>query len=77
MLLQHIYFFFVFQGIPLNRNRHVIREGNKITLLDLRHSDSGLYTCVASNEEGDGQSNAINLNIQRKSIINPFMPNDS
>ena len=48
------------QGRRLDIN-HKILKMNNVTA-DL----SGLYNCVASNEEGDGQSNAVNLNVQCK-----------
>ncbi|XP_064091086.1 hemicentin-2-like isoform X2 [Macrobrachium nipponense] len=53
---------FMFNGRPLHR-QNVITKGWSLTLLELRHQDSGLYTCLASNTEGDGESNAVALHI--------------
>ncbi|XP_071540781.1 uncharacterized protein [Panulirus ornatus] len=55
-------FTFLFNGRPLHR-ANVVRSGRSLTLLQLSHRDAGLYTCVASNPEGDGQSNAVTLHI--------------
>ncbi|KAK7049776.1 hypothetical protein SK128_022292, partial [Halocaridina rubra] len=51
---------FMFNGRHLDRP-NVMASGWSITLLELQHQDSGLYTCLASNSEGDGQSNAVGL----------------
>ncbi|XP_069971566.1 protein turtle homolog B [Penaeus vannamei] len=56
---------FMFNGRPLRRES-VVKSGlteSSITLLQLTHKDAGLYTCLASNPEGDGQSNAVALHI--------------
>ncbi|XP_071546854.1 uncharacterized protein [Panulirus ornatus] len=53
---------FMFNGRPLTRTDVVQSEWN-LTLFNLGHKDVGLYTCVASNLEGDGQSNALALHI--------------
>ncbi|XP_068205345.1 B-cell receptor CD22-like [Palaemon carinicauda] len=53
---------FMFNGRPLHR-QNVITKGRSLTLLELQHQDSGLYTCLASNTEGDGESNAVALHI--------------
>lgn len=39
---------------------------SKLQLLNVTSDMRGLYTCVGSNQEGDGQSNALNLNVQCK-----------
>ncbi|KAK8384708.1 hypothetical protein O3P69_014348 [Scylla paramamosain] len=56
-------FTFMFNGRPLNR-ADVVGGGRSLRLLHLTHRDAGLYTCVASNPEGDGQSNAVALHIE-------------
>ncbi|XP_068205341.1 B-cell receptor CD22-like [Palaemon carinicauda] len=53
---------FMFNGRPLHR-QNVITKGRSLALLELQHQDSGLYTCLASNTEGDGESNAVALHI--------------
>lgn len=59
------------QGRPLQRPQ-VISGGKSLKLLHLTHRDAGLYTCVASNPEGDGQSNAVTLKIQCEYIGSSF-----
>ncbi|XP_042214822.1 hemicentin-2-like isoform X1 [Homarus americanus] len=51
---------FMFNGRPLRRPNTVRSDWN-LTLKYLGHKDVGLYTCVASNPEGDGESNAVAL----------------
>ncbi|XP_063884916.1 nascent polypeptide-associated complex subunit alpha, muscle-specific form-like [Scylla paramamosain] len=55
-------FTFLLNGRPLHR-ANVVESGQSLTLLEVTHKDAGLYTCVASNSEGDGQSNAVPLHI--------------
>ncbi|XP_050705461.1 synaptogenesis protein syg-2-like [Eriocheir sinensis] len=53
------------EGRPQQR-ANVVESGQSLTLLEVTHKDAGLYTCVASNSEGDGQSNAVPLHIDCK-----------
>ncbi|XP_071540844.1 uncharacterized protein [Panulirus ornatus] len=55
-------FTFLFNGRPLHR-ANVVESGPSLTLVQLDHRDVGLYTCIASNSAGDGQSNAVALHI--------------
>ncbi|KAK4309947.1 hypothetical protein Pmani_018451 [Petrolisthes manimaculis] len=55
-------FTFLLNGRPLHR-ANVVSSNDSLTLLQLGHRDAGLYTCLASNSEGDGQSNAVPLHI--------------
>ncbi|KAK8400180.1 hypothetical protein O3P69_003105 [Scylla paramamosain] len=54
-------------GRPLRaRERGVRMVDSKLRLLNVTADMRGLYTCVGSNQEGDGQSNALNLNVKCK-----------
>ncbi|XP_042221457.1 uncharacterized protein LOC121865955 [Homarus americanus] len=55
-------FTFLFNGRPLHR-ANIVESKPTLTLLQLDYRDGGLYTCLASNSEGDGQSNAVGLHI--------------
>ena len=36
----------------------------------VKSTDAGLYTCLASNTEGDGHSNAVLLTVSCKIVVN-------
>ncbi|KAF2366114.1 Immunoglobulin-like domain [Trinorchestia longiramus] len=39
-------------------------DSRLLRLRTIQRDKRGLYTCVASNDEGDGQSNAVNINVE-------------
>lgn len=61
------------QGEPLpTASLQTIRGGKSLTLPRLNREDSGLYTCIASNDVGDGQSNAVALHVDCEQYLNYF-----
>lgn len=53
-------------GSPIRDNPRIrfSLDNNKITILDLRGTDSGQYRCVAYNRLGNESSRIASLNIQ-------------
>ncbi|XP_046753588.1 nephrin-like isoform X5 [Diprion similis] len=60
-------------GNPLYHNAAAgtIVSNQSLVLQSVTRSRSGIYTCVGSNREGDGESNALNLDIKFAPVCRP------
>ena len=56
------------QQIHQNVTEGIIIHNHTLVIQNVQRHWAGIYTCVASNDEGDGESNAIALHVRCKSF---------
>lgn len=57
------------QGLPIAHNtKRTIMSSDNLALQAVSRYQAGNYTCVASNVEGDGESNVVELKVMCKLI---------
>lgn len=49
-----------------NAGAGIIVANQSLVLQNVTRARSGIYTCIGSNEEGDGESNTVQLDIKCK-----------
>lgn len=63
----HVLLISVFQGLPIAHNaKRTIMSSDSLALQGVTRYQAGNYTCVASNVEGDGESNVVELKVMCK-----------
>lgn len=64
------FLFVCLQGLPIahNANKRTIMSSDNLALQAVSRYQAGNYTCVASNVEGDGESNVVELKVMCKLI---------
>ncbi|XP_024085174.1 hemicentin-1-like isoform X2 [Cimex lectularius] len=64
-------------GIPVtnNLNGGTILANQSLVLQNVDRARAGLYTCVASNQEGDGESNPLYLDVKFVPVCRPGQAN--
>jgi hypothetical protein len=69
---------FLFQNLPIAHNtKRTIMSSDNLALQTVSRYQAGNYTCVASNVEGDGESNVVELKVMCKYIFTfPFLFSD-
>lgn len=60
----------MFQGKTLfsNAQAGTIVSNQSLVLQSVTRARAGTYTCIGSNQEGDGESNTVDLNVKCKYI---------
>ncbi|XP_055382448.1 uncharacterized protein LOC129612717 [Condylostylus longicornis] len=60
-------------GAPLENNiaEGIVVANQSLVLQNVSRARSGIYTCVGSNREGDGESNAVQLDIRFAPVCRP------
>lgn len=66
-----MFFFFQLQGQTVQHNQKagVIMSSGDLALQGVTRHQAGNYTCIASNVEGDGESNTVELKVMCKFIL--------
>lgn len=64
----HEAFFVYLQGLPIAHGKRTIMSSDNLALQAVSRYQAGNYTCVASNVEGDGESNVVELKVMCKLI---------
>jgi len=69
----HFLFISSFQGLPIAHNaKRTIMSSDSLALQGVTRYQAGNYTCVASNVEGDGESNVVELKVMCKLMLMYF-----
>ena len=55
-----------------DKSAGVIISGSSLVLQSVGRKQAGIYTCVASNLEGDTQSNMLELKVMCKQLFSPL-----
>ncbi|KAK6635754.1 hypothetical protein RUM44_001008 [Polyplax serrata] len=60
-------------GVTLynNASAGTIISNQSLVLQSITRAKAGLYTCVGSNQEGDGESNPVNLDVKFRPVCRP------
>ena len=53
-----------------NVSEGIIMGNQTLVIQNVDRKESGLYTCIASNAVGDGESNAISLDVKCEAMKN-------
>jgi hypothetical protein len=70
----HFLFKSFFQGLPIAHNaKRTIMSSDSLALQGVTRYQAGNYTCVASNVEGDGESNVVELKVMCKLMFMLFL----
>jgi hypothetical protein len=66
-----MFYFFPLQDVMVQQEKHsgVIISGTSLVLQGVTRKQAGMYACVASNIEGDTQSNVLELKVMCKLFL--------